>query len=89
MDESDPPFEPSDGTDAADDGDAPRVTVNVVVSGDLHDTIERLGAAGLIVRQQLDLLGIVTGDVRPDAIDRLREVEGVSSVEPDRQVDAW
>ena len=88
MDESDPPPEPPDAREVTGD-DAERVTVNIVVSGDLHDTIERLGAAGLIVTQQLDLLGIVTGDVRADAIDRLREVEGVSSVEPDRQIDAW
>jgi hypothetical protein len=42
--------------------------------------------AGMKVEQQLDALGVLTGSIDADKVDRLRGIEGVSSVEQDREV---
>jgi hypothetical protein len=60
-----------------------RVTVTV---GDEHrerleGVVERLRAAGLEVEQVLGTLGIVTGSAPAEALDALRGVEGVASVD--------
>jgi hypothetical protein len=60
-----------------------RVTVTV---GDEHresleGVVERLRAAGLEVERVLGTLGIVTGSAPAEALDALRGVEGVASVD--------
>lgn len=45
-----------------------------------------LRAAGLVVDAVLDVLGVVTGSVAPEAIDALRTVPGVTGVERQRGV---
>jgi len=42
--------------------------------------------AGMVVEQQLDTLGILTGSIDADKVSKLHRIDGVSSVEPERQV---
>jgi hypothetical protein len=49
----------------------------------LAHVVEEMRRAGLNVDQQLDAIGVVTGSIDPDQIDKLRKVTGVAAVEPD------
>ncbi|MGY1802507.1 hypothetical protein ACI78T_04400 [Blastococcus sp. SYSU D00922] len=59
--------------------------VSVTVGDDHRDSldgvVENLRASGLQVDQVLGTLGIVTGSAPDDALDTLRGVEGVASVD--------
>ncbi|WP_116453660.1 ketohydroxyglutarate aldolase [Blastococcus litoris] len=59
--------------------------VSVTVGDDHRDSldgvVENLRASGLQVDQVLGTLGIVTGSAPDDALDALRGVEGVASVD--------
>jgi hypothetical protein len=59
--------------------------VSVTVGDDsrqsLDGVVENLRASGLQVEQVLGTLGIVTGSAPADALDALRGVEGVASVD--------
>jgi hypothetical protein len=59
--------------------------VSVTVGDDHRDgldaVVENLRASGLRVDQVLGTLGIVTGSASDDALDALRGVEGVASVD--------
>jgi hypothetical protein len=59
--------------------------VSVTVGADhresLDGVVENLRASGLQVEQVLGTLGIVTGSAPADALDALRGVEGVASVD--------
>ena len=59
--------------------------VSVTVGDDhresLDGVVENLRASGLEVEQVLGTLGIVTGSAPADALDALRGVEGVASVD--------
>ena len=59
--------------------------VSVTVGDDHRESmdgvVENLRASGLEVEQVLGTLGIVTGSAPADALDALRGVEGVASVD--------
>ena len=57
------------------------VTVGDDHRGSLDGVVESLRASGLQVDQVLGTLGIVTGSAPDDALDALRGVEGVASVD--------
>jgi hypothetical protein len=42
--------------------------------------------AGMKIEQQLDALGVLSGSIDAEKVDRLRGIKGVSSVEPEREV---
>ena len=66
--------------------------IHLVLSvSDTHmDKIAKVAAAakraGLKVEQQLKDLGVLTGVIDKDKIDRLRQVEGISHVEEERTI---
>ena len=43
--------------------------------------------AGFKIEQSLDAIGVMTGIVEPDAVARLRQLDGVESVEEEQQID--
>ena len=45
------------------------------------DVVKRIEQAGLTVDQQLDMIGVITGSIDSDDIDKLDQVEGVAAVE--------
>jgi hypothetical protein len=53
---------------------------------DMHTVVSALRAAGLVVDDVLETLGMVTGSVAPEAIVALRAVPGVAGVERQRAV---
>ena len=57
------------------------VTVGDEHRESLDGVVENLRASGMQVEQVLDTLGIVTGSAPADALDALRGVEGVASVD--------
>ena len=50
----------------------------------LDDIVERLRERGMTVHDVLENTGIVTGSI--EDVDAIRDVEGVSSVDVDRQI---
>lgn len=46
-----------------------------------------LEAAGFKIEQTLDSIGVLTGTADRDAISKLREVDGVESVEQEQEID--
>ena len=46
-----------------------------------------LEAAGFKIEQTLDSIGVLTGTADQDAISKLREVDGVESVEQEQEID--
>ena len=46
-----------------------------------------LEAAGFKIEQALDAIGVITGTAEPDAVSKLRQLEGVESVEQDQEID--
>ncbi|GAB2974217.1 hypothetical protein [Saccharothrix stipae] len=65
-----------------------RVVVSVADDGltDLPTVVSALRAAGMVVEDVLETLGVVTGSVAPGGGDLLGAVPGVSHVEVDRTV---
>ncbi|MDJ0349107.1 hypothetical protein [Cryobacterium sp. PH29-G1] len=66
------------------------ISVSIVVD-DSHtagivDVAARLRAAGMSVENVLDTVGIITGSVSEQQLGALGRVEGVESVDRDRQV---
>ena len=57
------------------------VTVDDGHRESMDGVVESLRATGMQVEQVLGSLGIVTGSAPPDALDALRGVEGVDSVD--------
>jgi hypothetical protein len=57
------------------------VTVDDGHRGSMDGVVESLRATGMQVEQVLGSLGIVTGSAPDDALDALRGVEGVDSVD--------
>ncbi|RKT53533.1 hypothetical protein [Saccharothrix australiensis] len=53
---------------------------------DLPAVVTALRAAGLVVDDVLEALGVVTGSAAPEAVGSLRSVPGVSDVETQRVV---
>ncbi|NUT53119.1 MAG: hypothetical protein HOV94_38420 [Saccharothrix sp.] len=53
---------------------------------DLPSVVAALRAAGMVVEDVLETLGVVTGAVAPEAVGSLGDVPGVSRVEVDRVV---
>ncbi len=63
------------------------IRVTVLVDGPMEPLVGALRSAGLTVHDVLSALGIVTGEVAPRHLDRLRDVDGVLAVEEEREVD--
>ena len=65
-----------------------RVTLSVSDSHLKHlpKVVQAAKKAGMKLEQQLDTLGVLTGIIDADKMDRLRRIEGVSSVEQEREV---
>jgi hypothetical protein len=70
-------------------GDEAEVDVVVSVSDEhldhLDDVVSELRAAGLHVHETLGRLGTVIGSVPSAQLSSLSDIEGVASVEPDRE----
>ena len=52
----------------------------------LSEVIENCEKLGLKVEQRLDAIGVVTGSIDSANVDAIKQVEGVSSVEPSREI---
>lgn len=67
---------------------SPGVGVNVRLSAlrPRGDVVADLRAAGLQVERVLQSIGVVSGTVRADGLERLAGIDGVTSVERDRPV---
>jgi hypothetical protein len=65
-----------------------RLTLSVSDShvGQLKKVVQAAKKAGMKVEQQLDALGVLTGSIDEGKVDRLRQIEGVSSVEAEREI---
>jgi hypothetical protein len=67
-----------------------KVRLTLCVSDSHIDKIATIAAAakqaGMKIEQQLKDLGILTGEIEQNNIDRLRQVDGVSYVEEERTV---
>lgn len=67
----------------------PKITVSISVDEQhkdrLSDVIENCKELGLNVEQQLDAIGVITGSIDSAKTDALKQVQGVSKVEPSRQ----
>jgi hypothetical protein len=63
-----------------------RIAVNVTLDVAPDDVMGDLAAAGLKITATHDMLHVVSGTVDEANIDRLLQVEGVTAVEPDREV---
>ncbi len=50
------------------------------------EVIENCRKLGLNVEQRMDAIGVITGSIDPAHVDALKQVEGVSSVEPSREI---
>lgn len=61
------------------------VTVDESHASDIVEVAGRCRAAGLNVRDSLEFLGQITGDVDPEHEDALRQVPGVLSVEESQE----
>jgi hypothetical protein len=65
------------------------VRVNVLFDGKSAQGIaEHLRSAGLEIEQEFDLLAVISGRIDVEAVSKLQEVEGVLTVEEDREVEA-
>ena len=67
-----------------------KVRLSLSVSDSHMNKIDEVAAAatraGMTVEQRLTELGVLTGEIDQDKIDRLRQVDGVSDVEEERTV---
>jgi LmbE family N-acetylglucosaminyl deacetylase len=67
-----------------------KTDVNVAIADehldDVSSVVARLAAAGMEVHEALPTIGAVTGTIDRDRLDALRKVEGVTAVEPSREV---
>jgi hypothetical protein len=65
-----------------------RVTLSVNDSHlkQLRKVAQAAKKAGMKLEQQLDTLGVLTGVIDADKVEHLRRIEGVSSVEQEREV---
>jgi hypothetical protein len=52
----------------------------------LSEVVEHCEKLGLKVEQRLDAIGVVTGSIDSANVDAIRQIEGVSSVEPSREI---
>jgi hypothetical protein len=68
------------------DGAPAEVTVSVDDEHvtDVHGVAERLRAVGLSIDELFEELGVIVGRIDASEADRLRDVEGVASVERSR-----
>lgn len=65
------------------------IRVNVLFDGrSAQEVADHLREAGLEIEQEFDLLGVVSGRIDPESITKLQDVDGVLSVEEDRDVEA-
>ena len=63
-----------------------RVNATIRDGHDVDEVAERLTRSGMRVDQKLADLGIVTGEVADDQLEKLGKLDGVAAVEPDGDV---
>lgn len=67
----------------------PKLKLSVSVADEhrhrFADVVKKIKKAGMKVEQELDNLGIVTGSIDSEKLNSLHKVEGVSSVEEERE----
>ncbi|BBI61391.1 hypothetical protein [Vreelandella sulfidaeris] len=61
----------------------------ITISGDqsINDIATRLSAEGLTIRDVLEEIGCITGSADDATAERLKKVNGVVDISPDRQID--
>ena len=68
------------------------MTTNVLISIDdqhltsMPSVVEQLESVGLQVHRALEMVGTVTGEIEPSRIPAVEQIEGVASVEAEREV---
>jgi len=60
------------------------VSIEDVYLDRVSQVMQELQSAGMIVEQSLPTLGIISGSMAADQVDRLSQVEGVQSIELER-----
>ncbi len=66
----------------------PQWTVTLQAGADFVRTVQALRAAGLVVSDELDVIGVVNGSAAQRLLPRLRRVPGVQDVAPLLGMDA-